>query len=810
MLVLEIALTRLFSIYLSYHFAFMVISIAMLGLGSAGTVLSLTSAGKNKNDRSVTHPMRNITTASHGVNSRMAVHALLAGISIIASYVICNHVSFDPVKLTWDWKQIFSVALLCLVFSVPFFFSGMVIATAFSSYSEQSELIYGSDLLGAGTGSLAVLAILQRAGPEYAVLAASVLCCAASLVMGGKRTRFTVVLFIAFSSIFFFTSPEELRVRLSPYKPLSLALKYPGADHLETYYNTFSRIDTLKSPAVRFAPGLSLFYDGDLPEQIGLSIDGGEMQAVTKGDRTKALSFLEFLPSALVYEIKKRQGILDRGLDVLVLEPKGGLQVLMAEQYSHKEIYKFESNPLLVNIIRDDLREFSGGMYERNTWSGLGRSLMKNSQFSNDSSQLFDVIDLPMTGVSPSGAFGITEDYRFTVEAFQEYLNALRQDGIMSISLYILPPPRIELRIVGTVIHVLEQRGVKEVSQHIAGIRSWDSITILVKNTPFDKEEIRHIRDFARDRRFDLLSYPGIEESETNVYIRMPSNEYYQAFARLINPELRKEFQEEYLFNIDPVTDESPFPHFYLKLKNIKAIYDVMGNKWQYFIEEGYLLPVIFLQILLLSLVLILLPVLGLKGFQNDSIPHDSPFYKRQRLFPSLLYFGMLGLGFMFVEVTLIQKSILPLVNPSFSVATVLTAILISSGTGSMMSSRLSVLRITSALPVLIVLIALYSLFFPQFLGIISPYSLKLKIIAVFLGLIPLGFFMGIPFPAGIKLLGQGNRALIPWAWAVNGCLSVLAPILTIMLAMSWGFQTVLWSGAAVYLFAYLALRRMK
>jgi hypothetical protein len=235
-----------------------------------------------------------------------------------------------------------------------------------------------------------------------------------------------------------------------------------------------------------------------------------------------------------------------------------------------------------------------------------------------------------------------------------------------------------------------------------------------------------------------------------------------------------------------------------------------MGKKWQYFIEEGYLLPVIFLQVLLLSLVLILLPVLGLKGLRNDRTPHDSPLKKRKRLFPALLYFALLGTGFMFVEVTLIQKSILPLVNPSFSVATVLTAILISSGIGSMMSSRLDVLRVTSALPALIVLIALYSLFFPLFLNIISPYSLKLKITAVFLGLIPLGFFMGIPFPAGIKILGQGNRALIPWAWAVNGCLSVLAPILTIMLAMSWGFQTVLWSGVAVYLLAYFALRRMK
>ncbi|MEF9427147.1 MAG: hypothetical protein L0956_08240, partial [Candidatus Mariimomonas ferrooxydans] len=138
-LILEISLTRLFSIYLSYHFAFMVISIAMLGIGSAGTVLSIYPKLKN---------ISNIT-----------VYALLAGISIILGYVVSNHIPFDPVKLSWDRMQIFYLALYCLVLSIPFFFSGLLIATAFSVRSEKSELIYGSDLIGAGTGAMAVLGL---------------------------------------------------------------------------------------------------------------------------------------------------------------------------------------------------------------------------------------------------------------------------------------------------------------------------------------------------------------------------------------------------------------------------------------------------------------------------------------------------------------------------------------------------------------------------------------------------------------------------------------------------------------------------
>ena len=169
----------------------------------------------------------------------------------------------------------------------------------------------------------------------------------------------------------------------------------------------------------------------------------------------------------------------------------------------------------------------------------------------------------------------------------------------------------------------------------------------------------------------------------------------------------------------------------------------------------------------------------------------------------------MLGLGFMFVEVTMIQKSILPLENPSYAFATVLTAILISSGLGSFISSRFTKLKIRYFLLLLGVLIFLYSIILPLFLNIISPYSLALKIPMVFIVLMPLGFFMGIPFPMGMKLLGQKNEALIPWAWAVNGCLSVLAPILTIMLAMTMGFKAVMWLGAIAYLLAFVSLKKL-
>jgi hypothetical protein len=539
------------------------------------------------------------------------------------------------------------------------------------------------------------------------------------------------------------------------------------------------------------------------------------MSAITEKDPEEGLIFLEYLPSSLAYEIKSSlfqpknpphppfvkggQG----GINVLVLEPRGGLQALTARYYGAETVHAVESNHLLLRVVRDDFREFSGNIYDQDTWSGLGRSMIRTGRSHEHGLPFYDIIDLPITGVSASGAFGIAEDYRFTAEAFSEYLKALRPDGIMSVSLYIIPPPRIELRTLATLVNALEMKGVTDASVHTVIIRSWDTVTILAKNAPFSTGEIEQVKGFTKSRRFDLVHYPGIRKEEANVYVKMPTNEYFDAFQSLLHPASRQGFIDNYLFSIEPVHDEDPFFHYYLKLSNIKAIYEVMGQKWQYFIEEGYLLPVIFIIVLFLSVLMIILPA----AFQSrlEQIKRLNRF----ELLSALLYFGMLGTGFMFIEVTLIQKNILVLLNPSYAVATVLTSILMSSGIGSMAGSGIRTSKAIYAIPVIIAVTLLYSFILPDLLRVISRYSLKLRVLMVFFSLLPIGFFLGIPFPLGIRILGSRNTAMIPWAWAANGCFSVLAPILTIMLAMVSGFRTVLWFGAGAYLIAFISLRML-
>jgi hypothetical protein len=349
----EIALTRIFSISLWYHFAFMIISIAMLGIGASGTVLSLYPKLKNL--------------------SNIGFYSLLLGFGISFSYVLSNQIPFDPVRLSWSRIQLFYISIYYITLSIPFLLTGLIVATAFSSISERAELLYGADLLGAGLGSIGVLYLMTISGPDKSVFIISSVALSAAFIAGGKRLKFISLILILLNISLLFFYPAFINLRMSPYKGLQLALKYPGAEHIKTYYSPFSRVDTFKGPAVRFAPGLSLRYLEALPGQIGFSIDGGEINAITASGDLTSLTFLKYLPSSLPYEIRNPQtgrilkegegGLADeinKKDDVLILDPKGALQSLIAEYYGFLNIYKIESNPLLIKVVKKD---FNGSLW---------------------------------------------------------------------------------------------------------------------------------------------------------------------------------------------------------------------------------------------------------------------------------------------------------------------------------------------------------------------------------------------------------------------------------------------------------------
>lgn len=762
-LAFEVTLTRVFSISLWYHFAFMIISIAMLGLAASGTALAIFPQLKRI--------------------EYIGLYSLLLGIAIPLSYVVANLTPFNPVQLAWDKVQLLHIGLLYLVLSTPFFCSGLVVATGFSLQSARSGLLYGADLLGAGLGSLGILLLLSILAPERIIFLLALPPLLAACLYGGRWLCIAALLCASLSLLVFVKQPEFSGLRISPYKGLPSALRFPGAAMIKSYVNPFARIDTFESPAVRFAPGLSLRWLEALPRQTGLAVDGGDISAITAVEDQKALGFLDYLPAALPY-------LIGHGERVLVLDPKGGLQILVARAHGAKEVVSVESNPALRKVIRSDWQSFAGDLYGTRSYTGLGRSWLLGQK------EFFDIIDISMLGTDPAGSFGIAEDYRFTVEACKEYLRHLRKDGILSVNLYIIPPPRTELRLLATLITAMEESGIREPARHLALIRSWGTICLLVKQTPLTAGDIEKIKIFAEERWFDLIHYPGITAFEANRYVKMPDDAYFQASAALISPDRRLRFMTDYPFDIAPVRDDWPFFHYFLKFDRIGEIYRLMGGKWQFFLEEGFIVPAVFAQVVILGGLLLLLPVLAGKGIQQRGSSGIG-------LLP---YFALLGCGFMFLEATLIQRLILPLETPSVALATVLASLLVSSGTGSLLSQRFTKLQRPATVGVIALLVILYSIFLPYVSDIVAPWALPLKIAALFLLLTPLGLLMGIPFPLGMRILGETNPLLIPWAWVINGCFSVLAPILAIMLAMPAGFTTVLLLGAATYALAFVNL----
>jgi len=766
-LAFEVLLTRVFSITLWYHFAFMVVSIAMLGFAASGTLLAL-FPGLRQPDR-------------------IGWYSLALAAALPVGFILANLVPFDPVRLAWEQSELFNILLTYIFLSLPFFCTGLVITTAFSVASERAGLLYGADLVGAGIGSLGVLPLLGTVPAEQAVLLLSIMVAGASCLTGGWRLRGAACLLAAATGALLIFRPPLIQPHISPYKGLEAALRYPGAQHLRTHLTPFARIDTFRSPAVRYAPGLSLRYLENLPEQIGISIDGGEVNAVTNANDAAALAFLGELPAALPYAMGSRR-------EVLALDPAGGLPVLMARRNGAKRVATVESTPALPGVIREDFRGFSGGIYEGESRGGLGRSWLAGVD------RRFDLIDITHQGALPSGAFGIGEDYRFTVEAFREYLEHLTDSGLLCVNLFIIPPPRTELRILATLVAALEEAGVGEAERHLAAIRSWGTITVVAKRSPLTPAEIAAVRHFCRERRFDLAWLPGAAAEESNLYVRTRDTDYFRAFRAILSRDERDRFFSEYLFDVRPVRDEAPFFSLFLRLDKLAEIYRTMGSKWQFFLEEGYLLPAVFLQVLVISLVLVCLPLLAGKGKGKSGDGATG-----RRLLP---YFALLGLAYMFVEVALIQKSILLLEQPPVAVAAVLAALLVSSGCGSLLGQRFPRLERPATLLGIALLVLLCAISLPWLMAFAQTWPLPLRSTFFCLLVALPGTLMGIPFPAGLRLLGGTAPELIPWAWTVNGTVSVLAPLLAVMIAMSAGFRGVLLVGAGAYFLASILLRR--
>jgi hypothetical protein len=772
-LAFEISLTRWFSVTQWYHFAFLAVSVALLGYGASGTALSLVPRW--------TDP----PTAR-----RTSLLAILFSASVVGAYLSLNYLPFDSYRIAWERVQVLYLVLYYLALTLPFFCAGLVTGLLLAAYPELTSRFYAANLLGSALGGMLPLLILPLAG-EGAVLIITAIGFVAAVIFlypqtGSILQKLTLLGLASLLLILALFPPNLFQLRLSPYKGLSQVLRFPDAEIISQQWNAFSRVDLVTSSAIRSAPGLSLSYPGELPQQDGMFVDGEDLSAVVDTADLRNVEILKeftgYLPVALPYQLRP-------AARVLLLEPRGGLDIWVALNQGVSFVKAVEGNPLLAQTS-----EAVYGQHRVQLVLEEGRS------YAHRSEETFDLVHLvlgdsyrPVT----SGAYSLGERYDLTVEAFQDYMARLEPGGLLVVERWLQLPPSELLRAGATAVEALRQAGVKDPAPQLAVLRSWQVGLILVKNGAFTTDELATIRAFGREQGLDLVALPGLTEAEVNQLNVLEQPVYWRAFSELLaDPDA---VYAEQPFNVQPTTDNRPFFFHFFKWAQTRAILQQLGKTWQPWGGSGVFILIALLAVgLVASAVLILLPLALAPAGRTKLGGKQAP---RGRMFA---YFGLLGLGFLFVEIPLMQRFILFLGQPVLAFTAVLASILLFSGLGSLASPRLPAQRV---LPLLVIAILLYPLALPLLIEALLGAPMVLRLLATGLCLAPLGFLMGLPFPSGLNWLRQRAPNMIPWAWAINGSTSVLASILAAMIALSAGFTWVLVAAALAYAGAWLAIR---
>jgi spermidine synthase len=777
----EVVLTRLLAIAQGYHFGFLVISLALLGFGASGTALALWNArGRRAPSVSILPPL-----------------AALLALALPASYLLANYLPLDPYRLAWEPAQFVFLAAYLLALAIPFFIAGSVQGLTLTLWSERASSLYAANLVGSGVGCLLALGALNVTSAPGSVLVGALIAALAvwafaiePRVRGQNRARVqrlslgasaALVLGVTFLLVQsgFAQVPAWFDLRLSPYKSLEQILNYPAATRSAQRSNAFARVDVIESRNIRSAPGLSLAFTGAFPRQTGIIVDADNVLALTPRQEVSP-ALLEALPIALPFQLRPHAR-------VLVLEPGGGLDIWAALHYDARAVTAVEKNPLVAEL----LREREGNPYAE---PRVQLAVEDARGFLARHDETFDVIDLALTEnfrAVTAGAFTLSEDYVHTVEAFCAYLDQLAPNGLLVIQRWLQLPPTEELRAAALAVEALRERGVAVPAQHLVALRSFNTMLILVKREPFAPNEIAFLKTFARARQFDLVHYPGIQPDEVNRFNKLARDVYYESFRALLAAPAQLYAQSEY--DIAPPRDDRPFYFHFFKWEQLPTILALLGKMWQPFGGSGYLILLVLLGIaLLLAAALILLP---LAFMRQRALGREG-----RRV---LIYFGALGLGFLLIEIPLIQRFILLLDYPVYAFTVTLFGLLIFSGVGSACAERVSW---RGALFALLITLGIYAFALDRVIAWALGYAFAARVLMALLALAPLGFLLGIPFPRGIAALSARHEEWIPLAWGVNGFMSVLSSILATLIALAWGFGWVWLAGAGMYAIAAVAI----
>ncbi|MGA2389271.1 MAG: hypothetical protein ABSF97_09940 [Candidatus Sulfotelmatobacter sp.] len=759
-LLLELALTRLFSVILFYHFAFLAISIALLGLGAGGVFAYVRKPQLSRN-----------TTRTLG--SRLC---LLNSIAILLVLEIVLHV---PVALEVSGKNFLNLTVIYLTSAVPFFLTGVLFSVIFSRESRRIPLLYGADLGGGALACVAVVPLLNWiGGPNTILMASAALAVAAAVWAPSHNGRRLAGALLAF---FLILISANLSDKL-------IDVVYAKGVFRNPAWVEFARWNALSRVEVdRWGPAKSVVIDADASTYI-MNVEPDHVQG------TPWEGILMSAPPALANVLRPRGNF-------AIIGPGGGVDVLRALTNGSPSVTGIEINPIIANtIMRGRYATYSKHLYQR---PDVDMHVTDGRSYLRSSPKKFDVVQMTLVDTwasTAAGAFALSENNLYTVEAFREYFEHLNPDGMIAITRWEFREPREALRVVAEAMEALHRLGVADPARNFIvasqGLPNEDGIPVVVlaKKTAFTPEE-----EAAVQAHF--LKYPDLHP------LYLPSSPQPNPFGNLIASNDPYAFARSYAYNVAPVDDNAPFFFFTLKpdqiLTNGHSLH--RGIDWK--VNLGVLVLLLVLVISLLAVITFLIFPLALRG----GTVRQSPF--------PLLYFVSVGLGYIFVEIAFIQRFVLFLGHPTYALTVVIFLLMLSSGAGSFFSRRWLPRTQLAWMPIVLVIAALLVdvFFLPRWLETWVGFELNVRIAISSLLLAPLGFFMGMPFPTGLRALASRFNSnpnqydpaednAVEWAWAMNAAASVLGSVLAMVIAIQFGLNITLACGVATYLLALALL----
>lgn len=753
-LILEIAITRIFSAAIWYHFAFVAVSVSLVGLGASGLFVHYRLNKIKENWAG------NLTiTSSIGVT-------LVIPVSLFVMHSLESQVTYLP--------------LFMLLFAIPFFFIGAIISAAFSAFAHVAGRLYASDLIGASLGALSVVLFLIMFGGEGTTLLVgliSAVCAVIFSVTARSRKKILIsIAVVAFASALLFMNiisqekifsiPTDSKTQ----KDLPIFLREnPGTHVVKTEWNSFSRIDVVEGPTGNCEPR-SLDPIFGQPQCAGeglvakIFIDGGAGTNIISWDgslesRKELSSWMQYIPFKMMNDPK-----------VLIIGSGGGRDVVAALVSGSTDVTSVEINPIIFETVKG-YGERAGNLY---THPYVNANVDEGRSFVSRSAEKYDIIYIPFVDTwasVSSGGLGVSENFLYTIEGFQEYYDHLTDRGKVVAVRWLIDTPRF----VSTFITILENNGIprEEVHRHIM-IVSADStqkdpsVTVaILSKTPFTDDEIAFLSgSFYRD------SYKPII---------VPGQVVIEPYSLLLNNKITlSQFYEMFPTKAHPVTDDSP-----------------------YFLSFEKPFPNILWVLFQISLAIAAAFIIGPYVFlRRKNEPNLTTNLKTGSV---VFYFAALGTGFILIELALLQKLILLLGNPTMTFAILLFTVLLSSGIGSLVSSKfvkINTRNLTFIIAGIATLGILYVVLLPTVIyGVIAEPFIEKTLISVGL-LTPIGFLMGMPMPTGMRLVKSYRPTYVPWMWAINGAFSVMGAVLSVIIGISYGASYAMICGIAVYLVA--------